>query len=241
MSFQKINQLAGAAIVHGFVDEIVELNEVLAFDLRFNLRHPKIQAIYMLETPINGCHFEVVKRDGSRHHVGGDIAGRILGEEKAYMSNLEQIATQAKEQSGLIKQFCRKCDLRSIPRSIRSSSSRIARRLWRRTTSIELAASCHVLQMLIRYLLMSLPRSPCQPRTLSLRLFLVEFGPNCEQTAKSSMQWPRGISQVGSSFCVTRAAKFWERRKFGPKQTRPEPCVLKPGVVKSSSVEKERR
>lgn len=111
MSFQKINQLAGAAIVHGFVDEIVELNEVLAFDLRFNLRHPKIQAIYMLETPINGCHFEVVKRDGSRHHVGGDIAGRILGEEKAYMSNLEQIATQAKEQAGLIKQFCRKCDL----------------------------------------------------------------------------------------------------------------------------------
>ena len=111
MSFQKINQLAGAAIVHGFADEIIELNEVLAFDLRFNLRHPKIQAIYMLETPINGCHFEVVKRDGSRHHVGGDIAGQILGEEKAYMSNIEQIANQAKEQSGLIKQFCRKCDL----------------------------------------------------------------------------------------------------------------------------------
>lgn len=111
MSFQKITLLAGAAIVHGFADEIIELNEVLAFDLRFNLRHPKIQAIYMLETPINGCHFEVVKRDGTRHHVGGDIAGRILGEEKAYMSNIEQIATQAKEQSGLIKQFCRKCDL----------------------------------------------------------------------------------------------------------------------------------
>lgn len=111
MGFQEINKLAGAALVHGFVDEVIELNEVLAFDLRFNLRHPKIQAIYMLETPINGCHFEVVKRDGSRYHVGGDIAATILGEEKAYMSNLEEIANQAKEQSGLIKQFCRKCDL----------------------------------------------------------------------------------------------------------------------------------
>jgi hypothetical protein len=109
--FEAINRLAGSAIALGFADEIIELNEVLAFDLRFNLRHPKIAAIYMLETPINGCHFEVVKRDGTRHHTGGDIAGKILGEEKAYMSNLEQIAIQAKEQSGLIKQFCRKCDL----------------------------------------------------------------------------------------------------------------------------------
>lgn len=106
-----LNKLAGAAIVHGFYDEIVELNQVLAFDLRFNLRHPKVAAIYMLETPINGCHFEVVKRDGKRYHVGGDIAAKILGEEKAYMVSLEQIALQAKEQSGLIKQFCRKCDL----------------------------------------------------------------------------------------------------------------------------------
>jgi len=109
--FKDINRLAGSAIALGFADEIIELNEVLAFDLRFNLRHPKIAAIYMLETPINGCHFEVVKRDGNRYHTGGDIAGKILGEEKAYMSNLEQIAIQAKEQSGLIKQFCRKCDL----------------------------------------------------------------------------------------------------------------------------------
>jgi hypothetical protein len=109
--FKHINRLAGAAIALGFADEIIELNQVLAFDLRFNLRHPKIAAIYMLETPINGCHFEVVKRDGGRYHTGGDIAGKILGEEKAYMSNLEQIALQAKEQSGLIKQFCRKCDL----------------------------------------------------------------------------------------------------------------------------------
>ena len=110
-SFKQINQLAGRAIVLGFADEIIELNEVLAFDLRFNLRHPKIAAIYMLETPINGCHFEIVKRDGQRYHTGGDIAAKILGEEKAYMSNLEQIAVQAKEQTGLIKQFCRKCDL----------------------------------------------------------------------------------------------------------------------------------
>lgn len=110
-SFKKINHLAGAAIALGFSKEIIELNQVLAFDLRFNLRHPKVAAIYMLETPINGCHFEVVKRDGSRYHTGGDIAGKILGEEKAYMSNLEQIALQAKEQSGLIKQFCRKSDL----------------------------------------------------------------------------------------------------------------------------------
>lgn len=108
---QKITALAGAAIAHGFHDEIIELQQVIAFDLRFNLRHPKIAAIYMLETPINGCHFEVVKRDGNRYHVGGDIAAKILGEEKAYMVHLEQIATQAKEQSGLIKQFCRKCDL----------------------------------------------------------------------------------------------------------------------------------
>jgi hypothetical protein len=110
-SFKKINHLAGSAIALGFADEIIELNMVLAFDLRFNLRHPKIAAIYMLETPINGCHFEVVKRDGSRYHTGGDIAGKILGEEKAYMGNLEGIAMQAKEQSGLIKQFCRKSDL----------------------------------------------------------------------------------------------------------------------------------
>lgn len=110
-SFKKINRLAGSAIALGFSDEIIELNQVLAFDLRFNLRHPKIAAIYMLETPINGCHFEVVKRDGTRYHTGGDIAGKILGEEKAYMSNLEGIAMQAKEQSGLIKQFCRKSDL----------------------------------------------------------------------------------------------------------------------------------
>ena len=110
-SFKKINRLAGSAIALGFADEIIELNQVLAFDLRFNLRHPKIAAIYMLETPINGCHFEVVKRDGTRYHTGGDIAGKILGEEKAYMSNLEGIAMQAKEQSGLIKQFCRKSDL----------------------------------------------------------------------------------------------------------------------------------
>jgi len=108
---QRITQFAGQAIVAGFSDEIVRLNEVVAFDLRFNLRHPKIAAIYMLETPINGCHFEVVKRDGNRYHVGGDIAARILGEEKAYMSTLENIATQAKEQTGLIKQFCRKCNL----------------------------------------------------------------------------------------------------------------------------------
>jgi hypothetical protein len=107
----KITDLAGAAIVHGFVDEVVTLNEVLAFDMRFNLRHPKLAAIYMLEVPINGCNFEVVKRDGQRYHVGGDIAGKILGEEKSYMSTLESVATQAKEQSGLIKQFCRKCDL----------------------------------------------------------------------------------------------------------------------------------
>jgi len=110
-SFKQINQLAGRAIALGFSDEIIELNEVLAFDLRFNLRHPKIAAIYMLETPINGCHFEIVKRDGQRYHTGGDIAAKILGEEKAYMSNLEQIALQAKEQTGLIKQFCKKCDL----------------------------------------------------------------------------------------------------------------------------------
>lgn len=108
---KKITALAGAAIVHGFADDIVTLNEVLAFDMRFNLRHPKLAAIYMLEIPINGCNFEVVKRDGQRYHVGGDIAGKILGEEKAYMSTLENVATQAKEQSGLIKQFCRKCDL----------------------------------------------------------------------------------------------------------------------------------
>lgn len=108
---KKIKALAGAAIVHGFAEDIVKLNEVLAFDMRFNLRHPKIAAIYMLEVPINGCNFEVVKRDGNRYHVGGDIAGKILGEEKAYMSTLENVATQAKEQSGLIKQFCRKCDL----------------------------------------------------------------------------------------------------------------------------------
>ena len=111
VSAKKINCLAGSAIALGFVDEIIELNQVLAFDLRFNLRHPKIAAIYMLETPINGCHFEVVKRDGTRYHTGGDIAGKILGEEKAYMTNLEGIAMQAKEQSGLIKQFCRKSDL----------------------------------------------------------------------------------------------------------------------------------
>ncbi len=110
-SFEPINRLAGSAIALGFADEIIELNQVLAFDLRFNLRHPKVAAIYMLETPINGCHFEVVKRDGTRYHTGGDIAGKILGEEKAYMSNLEGIAMQAKEQSGLIKQFCRKSDL----------------------------------------------------------------------------------------------------------------------------------
>ena len=110
-SFKKINRLAGSAIALGFADDIIELNMVLAFDLRFNLRHPKVAAIYMLETPINGCHFEVVKRDGSRYHTGGDIAGKILGEEKAYMGNLEGIAMQAKEQSGLIKQFCRKSDL----------------------------------------------------------------------------------------------------------------------------------
>ena len=108
---KKITALAGAAIVHGFAEDIVALNEVLAFDMRFNLRHPKLAAIYMLEVPINGCNFEVVKRDGNRFHVGGDIAGKILGEEKAYMSTLENVATQAKEQSGLIKQFCRKCDL----------------------------------------------------------------------------------------------------------------------------------
>ncbi len=110
-SFKKINRLAGSAIALGFAEDIIELNQVLAFDLRFNLRHPKVAAIYMLETPINGCHFEVVKRDGTRYHTGGDIAGKILGEEKAYMSNLEGIAMQAKEQSGLIKQFCRKSDL----------------------------------------------------------------------------------------------------------------------------------
>jgi hypothetical protein len=107
----KITDLAGTAIVLGFAEDIVTLNEVLAFDMRFNLRHPKIAAIYMLEIPINGCNFEVVKRDGNRYHVGGDIAGKILGEEKAYMGTLENVATQAKEQSGLIKQFCRKCDL----------------------------------------------------------------------------------------------------------------------------------
>jgi hypothetical protein len=106
-----ITEFAGAAIVHGFADEIIALNEVLAFDMRFNLRHPKLAAIYMLEMPINGCHFEVVKRDGNRYHVGGDIAAKILGEERSYMSTLEQVATQAKEQSGLIKQFCRKSDL----------------------------------------------------------------------------------------------------------------------------------
>jgi len=111
MSIQKITQLAGQAIALGFSEEIIKLNEVLAFDMRFNLRHPKIAAIYMLETPINGCHFEVVKRDGNRYHVGGDIAAKILGEEKAYMSTLENIANQAKEQAGLIKQFCRKCSL----------------------------------------------------------------------------------------------------------------------------------
>jgi hypothetical protein len=111
MSIQKITRLAGAAIVHGYANEIIALNEVLAFDMRFNLRHPKIAAIYMLETPINGAHFEVVKRDGQRYHVGGDIAARILGEEKAYMTTLENVATQAKEQTGLIKQFCRKCNL----------------------------------------------------------------------------------------------------------------------------------
>jgi hypothetical protein len=110
-SFKKINRLAGTAIALGFAEDIIELNLVLAFDLRFNLRHPKVAAIYMLETPINGCHFEVVKRDGTRYHTGGDIAGKILGEEKAYMGNLEGIAQQAKEQSGLIKQFCRKSDL----------------------------------------------------------------------------------------------------------------------------------
>jgi hypothetical protein len=108
---KKITAMAGAAIVHGYAEDIVTLNEVLAFDMRFNLRHPKIAAIYMLEIPINGCNFEVVKRDGNRYHVGGDIAGKILGEEKAYMGTLENVATQAKEQSGLIKQFCRKCDL----------------------------------------------------------------------------------------------------------------------------------
>lgn len=108
---KKITALAGAAIVHGYAEDIVTLNEVLAFDMRFNLRHPKIAAIYMLEIPINGCNFEVVKRDGQRYHVGGDIAGKILGEEKAYMGTLENVATQAKEQSGLVKQFCRKCDL----------------------------------------------------------------------------------------------------------------------------------
>lgn len=108
---KKITELAGTAIVHGFAEDIVTLNEVLAFDMRFNLRHPKLAAIYMLEIPINGCNFEVVKRDGQRYHVGGDIAGKILGEEKAYMGTLENVATQAKEQSGLIKQFCRKCDL----------------------------------------------------------------------------------------------------------------------------------
>jgi hypothetical protein len=87
------------------------LNEVLSFDMRFNLRHPKLAAIYMLEVPINGCNFEVVKRDGNRFHVGSDIAGKILGEEKSYMTTLENVAQQAKEQSGLVKQFCRKCDL----------------------------------------------------------------------------------------------------------------------------------
>ncbi len=111
MDFNDVKTLAGRALVHGFAQEVVALNEVLAFDLRFNLRHPKIAAIYMLETPINGCHFEVVKRDGGRYHVGGDIAGKLLGEEKAYMGTLEQMATQAKEQSSLIKQFCRKSDL----------------------------------------------------------------------------------------------------------------------------------
>ena len=110
-SFEPIRRLAGSAIALGFAEDIIELNQVLAFDLRFNLRHPKVAAIYMLETPINGCHFEVVKRDGTRYHTGGDIAGKILGEEKAYMGNLEGIAQQAKEQSGLIKQFCRKSDL----------------------------------------------------------------------------------------------------------------------------------
>jgi hypothetical protein len=111
MGIQEIIHLAGAAIVHGFAEEVIALNEVVAFDMRFNLRHPKLAAIYMLETPINGCNFEVVKRDGGRYHVGGDIAARILGEEKTYMTTLEDVATQAKEQSGLIKQFCRKCDL----------------------------------------------------------------------------------------------------------------------------------
>lgn len=111
MSITDITNMAGAAIVHGFGEEIIALNEVLAFDMRFNLRHPKLAAIYMLEIPINGCNFEVVKRDGNRYHVGSDIAGKILGEEKAYMTTLENVATQAKEQSGLVKQFCRKCDL----------------------------------------------------------------------------------------------------------------------------------
>jgi hypothetical protein len=111
MSIQKITHMAAGAIIHGYAEEIVRLNEVLAFDMRFNLRHPKIAALYMLETPINGAHFEVVKRDGNRYHVGGDIAAKILGEEKAYMSTLENVATQAKEQTGLIKQFCRKCNL----------------------------------------------------------------------------------------------------------------------------------
>ncbi len=109
--FQRINRLAGIAIANGFAHEVIALNEVLAFDLRFNLQHPKISAVYMLETPINGCNFEVVKRDGSRYHTGADIAAKILGEERAYMANLEQMATMAKDQQGLIKKFCRKCDL----------------------------------------------------------------------------------------------------------------------------------
>jgi hypothetical protein len=111
MSITDITNMAGAAIAHGLGEEIIALNEVLSFDMRFNLRHPKLAAIYMLEVPINGCNFEVVKRDGTRYHVGSDIAGKILGEEKSYMTTLENVAQQAKEQSGLVKQFCRKCDL----------------------------------------------------------------------------------------------------------------------------------
>jgi hypothetical protein len=111
MSFQEINQLAGIAVVNGYAHEVVALNEVLAFDLRFNLHHPKMAAIYMLETPINGCHFEVVRRDGRRYHIGDDIAARILGEEKSYMATIEQMATMAKEQQGLVKKFTRKCDM----------------------------------------------------------------------------------------------------------------------------------
>lgn len=38
---RQIITFAGSAIALGFADEIVALHEVLSFDMRFNLRHPK--------------------------------------------------------------------------------------------------------------------------------------------------------------------------------------------------------